>query len=78
MYEEYSTIPAHSELCLNTRPLTPIPDAKDGIEFLTPGHFLIRDTLQALPDPSHSHHPISVTMLAFLSDLSALLLALVI
>ena len=35
---------------MNSRPPTPIPDASEVLEVLTPGHFLIGKPLTALPD----------------------------
>ena len=49
-YEELSTLLIQIEACLNSRPLTPIADDDDGIEALTPGHFLIGKPLTALPE----------------------------
>ena len=40
-FEELATVLAQVEACLNSRPLTPLPQLKDGMEVLTPGHFLI-------------------------------------
>ena len=37
----------------------PLPSDGDGIEPLTPGHFLIGKPLESLPDPSASFHPLS-------------------
>ena len=54
-FEEMSTVLAQIEACLNSRPLSAIPhNNDDGIEMLTPGHFLIGRPLQALPDPAKS------------------------
>ena len=41
-FEEFTTVLAQIEACLNSRPLTPVnsPD-DDGIAALTPGHFLV-------------------------------------
>ena len=60
-YEELTTILTQVEACLNSRPLVPInsPD-DDGIEVLTPGHFLIGQPLCALPDPSFSYRSVSL------------------
>lgn len=51
-FEEFSTVLAQVEACLNSRPLVPL-FSEDGIEALTPGHFLIGRPLESLPDPLH-------------------------
>ena len=51
-FEEFSTVLAQVEACLNSRPLVPLPCSDDGIEALTPGHFLIGRPLESLPDSS--------------------------
>ena len=57
-FEELTTVIAQVEACLNSRPLTPLPDSDDGIEALTQVHFLVGCLLEALPDPSSSYqHP---------------------
>lgn len=50
-FEEMSTVLSQIEACLNSRPLTTMnnPD-DDGLEPLTPAHFLIGKPLMALPD----------------------------
>lgn len=58
-YEEFSTIIFQMEGCLNSRPLTLILTDPTDLEVLTPGHFLIDDSLQAIPDPDLAHLPMS-------------------
>lgn len=46
-----NTVLYQIEACLNSRPLTPMNVSDDdGLEALTPGHFLIGKPLMALPD----------------------------
>ena len=40
-FEELTTVLTQIETCLNSRPLTLLPHPEDGIEALTPGHFLV-------------------------------------
>ena len=58
-FEEVTTILTQVEACLNSRPLTPISSEDDGIEVLTPGHFLIGQSLEAIPDAIESYRPVS-------------------
>ena len=51
-FEEYSTVITQIEACLNSRPLVALSCNDDGIEALTPGHFLIGRPLESLQDPS--------------------------
>ena len=53
-FEELTTITTQIEACLNSWPLTPLPENTDEIEALTPDHFIIGHPLKALPDPSSS------------------------
>src|SRR5439155_15589177 len=41
--EEFSTLLAEVEACLNSRPITPMSTDPNDFDFLTPGHFLIGD-----------------------------------
>ncbi|XP_073841215.1 uncharacterized protein [Musca autumnalis] len=50
-FEEFATILAHIEACLNSRPLTPLTDSVDDLGVLTPGHFLIGGPLLSPAEP---------------------------
>ena len=57
-FEEMTTVLTQIEACLNSRPLGTVPHNNDnGIEILTPGHFLIGRPIQALPDHPQSNQP---------------------
>ena len=56
-FEELTTLLTQIEAVLNSRPLVPLPSDDDGIEALTPGHFLIGRPLESIPDPSSSYGP---------------------
>ena len=49
-FEEFTTILVQVEACLNSRTLTPIPDASEALEVLTPSHFLMGRQPTTLPD----------------------------
>ncbi|XP_062538723.1 uncharacterized protein LOC134206999 [Armigeres subalbatus] len=49
-YEDLLTLLAQVEMCLNSRPLTPIPEDPTDLDVLTPGHFLVGSNLQAVPE----------------------------
>ena len=51
-YEELSTLLCQFECCLNSRPLLPLNShTDDGVEVLTPGHFVVGRPLHSLPKP---------------------------
>ena len=53
-FEELTTVVAQIEACLNSRPLIPLASDEEGLEALTPGHFLIGRALEALPESNFS------------------------
>lgn len=56
-FEEFNTVLAQIEACLNSRPLTPINtdvDLIDDIQVLTPGHFLFGEALITVPDRDYT------------------------
>ena len=59
-FEEFTTILTQIESCLNSRPLVPLQCDEDGIEALTPGHFLIGKPPESIPDPAFSYRALSL------------------
>ena len=58
--DELYSLTVEIEAALNSRPLIPIDSvADDGIEALTPGHFLVGKSLKAVPAPDLSTHNIN-------------------
>ena len=55
-FEELTTVLAQVESCMNSRPLVAMPSDDDGVEALTPGHFLIGRPLEAIPDSPQSYN----------------------
>lgn len=49
-FEELCTILTRVEACLNSLPLTTMSSDLTDLTFLTPGHFLIGDSLMAIPE----------------------------
>lgn len=54
-FEKLSTVLCQIEACLNSRPLYPISSSADSFEALTPGHFLVGQPLNLLPEPDVTH-----------------------
>ncbi|XP_075163105.1 uncharacterized protein LOC142235730 [Haematobia irritans] len=50
-FEEFATVLASIECCLNSRPLSPVSDNQEDLSALTPGHFLIGTSLLAPAEP---------------------------
>jgi hypothetical protein len=51
-YEEMTTLCTQIEACLNSRPITATSSDPNDFTALTPGHFLIGSSLNAIPEPN--------------------------
>ncbi|XP_008180316.1 uncharacterized protein LOC100571864 [Acyrthosiphon pisum] len=56
-YEELNTILTRVEACLNSRPLTEMSSDPSDLTYLTPAHFLIGESLMAIPERDESTIP---------------------
>lgn len=56
-FEELSTLLTQIEACLNSRPLCALSSSVDSCEALTPGHFIIGQPLNLVPEPGVSDVP---------------------
>lgn len=51
-YGEFYTVLTQIEAVLNSRPISALSDDPSDLEFLTPGHFLIYDSVTSYPTPT--------------------------
>lgn len=58
-FEEMCTVLTQIEAVINSRPLTPLSDDPNDLSYLTPGHFLVGDTLTAVPQQDVTHLPVN-------------------
>ena len=59
-FEEFSTLLARIEACLNSRPISPQSENPSDLSALTPGHFLTGGPILAPLDPNTAETPLSV------------------
>ncbi|XP_038122496.1 uncharacterized protein LOC119771145 [Culex quinquefasciatus] len=57
-FEDLSTILCQVEACLNSRPLCALSSNPDSVEALTPGHFLVGQPMNLVPEPNVQHLPV--------------------
>ncbi|XP_039280711.1 uncharacterized protein LOC120350602 isoform X3 [Nilaparvata lugens] len=50
-YEDATTFSAQVEAILNSRPLIPLSEDPEDLQYISPGHFLIGRPITALPFP---------------------------
>lgn len=57
-YEEMTTFLSEAEAIMNSRPMCPLSDDPNDFQALTPSHFLIGRSGQAIPEPSYDQEKI--------------------
>ncbi|XP_055611269.1 uncharacterized protein LOC129757912 [Uranotaenia lowii] len=58
-FEDLTTLLSQVEACLNSRPLCPLSTDPENCDALTPGHFLVGQPLNLLPEPGLKHVPVN-------------------
>lgn len=58
-FEELSTLLIQIESVLTSRPISSLSDDPDDLSALTPGHFLVEEPLNTIPEPSLDFVPVS-------------------
>ncbi|CAD6997982.1 unnamed protein product [Ceratitis capitata] len=58
--EEFATLLAKIEACLNSRPISPMSENPESMEPLTPGHFLIGSPLLGIAEPETNGNAMSI------------------
>ncbi|XP_062556914.1 uncharacterized protein LOC134221744 [Armigeres subalbatus] len=56
-YDDMRTLVAQAECIMNSRPLTPLSNDPQDLSVLTPGHFLLGESIYQLPEPDFSQVP---------------------
>ncbi|XP_062711079.1 uncharacterized protein LOC134289096 [Aedes albopictus] len=56
-YDDMRTAVAQAECIMNSRPLTPLSNDPQDLSALTPGHFLLGESIYCLPEPDLSEVP---------------------
>ncbi|XP_055623126.1 uncharacterized protein LOC129766576 [Toxorhynchites rutilus septentrionalis] len=59
LQEDLETVLVQIEGCMNSRPLVVLSDDPNDLQALTPGHFLVGSSLQAIPEPDLRETPIN-------------------
>ncbi|XP_055591313.1 uncharacterized protein LOC129743355 [Uranotaenia lowii] len=58
-FEDFTTFLVQVENCLNSRPITALTDDPSNLQPLTPGHFLVGEALQQLPERDYKEVPMN-------------------